>query len=96
MAELQKIAGETNQAQVGKRPGNRRSASLPVEFANINPGVARTQWDAPEIDGSIVMDPAMNRRSAAQVGHAPLLTPLLSPTSPSATGADHTTLDVLE
>ena len=43
MAALQRIAGETNQAQVGK------SVRVLVE----SPGVARTQWDAPEIDGSV-------------------------------------------
>lgn len=46
MAQLQKIAGETNQAQVGK------SVRVLVE----QPGVARTQWDAPEIDGSVMVD----------------------------------------
>jgi ribosomal protein S12 methylthiotransferase len=43
MAALQRIASETNQAQVGK------SVRVLVE----SPGVARTQWDAPEIDGSV-------------------------------------------
>ena len=43
MAALQRIAGETNQAQVGK------SVRVLVE----SPGVARTQWDSPEIDGSV-------------------------------------------
>jgi ribosomal protein S12 methylthiotransferase len=46
MAELQKIAGETNQAQVGKA----------VRVLIEQPGVARTQWDAPEIDGSVIVD----------------------------------------
>jgi ribosomal protein S12 methylthiotransferase len=46
MAALQKIAGETNQAQVGK------ADRVLVE----QPGVARTQWDAPEIDGSVMVD----------------------------------------
>ena len=46
MAELQKIAGETNQAQVGKA----------VRVLIEQPGVARTQWDAPEIDGSVMVD----------------------------------------
>ncbi len=46
MAELQKIAGETNQAQVGK------ALRVLVE----QPGIARTQWDAPEIDGSVMVD----------------------------------------
>ncbi len=46
MAELQKIAGETNQAQVGKA----------VRVLVEQPGIARTQWDAPEIDGSVMVD----------------------------------------
>jgi ribosomal protein S12 methylthiotransferase len=49
MAALQKIAGETNQAQVGK------SVRVLVE----QPGVARTQWDAPEIDGSVMVDKSL-------------------------------------
>jgi len=43
MAALQRIAAETNQAQVGK------TKRVLVE----SPGVARTEWDAPEIDGSV-------------------------------------------
>ncbi len=46
MTALQKIAGETNQAQVGKA----------VRVLVEQPGVARTQWDAPEIDGSVMVD----------------------------------------
>ncbi len=46
MAELQRIAGETNQAQVGKA----------VRVLVEQPGIARTQWDAPEIDGSVMVD----------------------------------------
>ncbi len=46
MGELQKIAGETNQAQVGKA----------VRVLVEQPGIARTQWDAPEIDGSVMVD----------------------------------------
>ncbi len=46
MAELQRIAGETNQAQVGKA----------VRVLVEQPGEARTQWDAPEIDGSVMVD----------------------------------------
>jgi len=49
MAELQRIAGETNQAQVGK----------PVRVLVEQTGVARTPWDAPEIDGSVVVDAAL-------------------------------------
>ena len=49
MAALQKIAGETNQAQVGKA----------VRVLVEQPGVARTQWDAPEIDGSVMVDESL-------------------------------------
>jgi ribosomal protein S12 methylthiotransferase len=49
MAELQKIAGETNAAQVGKA----------VRVLVEQPGVARTQWDAPEIDGSVIVDESL-------------------------------------
>jgi ribosomal protein S12 methylthiotransferase len=49
MAELQRIAGETNQAQVGKQ----------VRVLIEQPGIARTQWDAPEIDGSVMVDEAL-------------------------------------
>ncbi|MGC4015422.1 MAG: hypothetical protein QM755_13030 [Luteolibacter sp.] len=49
MQELQKIAGETNQAQVGKQ----------VRVLVEEPGIARTEWDAPEIDGSVHVDDAI-------------------------------------
>ena len=49
MAALQHIAGETNQAQVGK------SVRVLVEA----PGIARTEWDAPEIDGSVHVDASL-------------------------------------
>ena len=49
MAALQRIAGETNQAQVG------RSVRVLVE----SPGLARSTWDAPEIDGSVHVDKAL-------------------------------------
>ncbi len=49
MAELQKIAGDVNAAQVGKQ----------VRVLVEQPGVARTQWDAPEIDGSVIVDEAL-------------------------------------
>ena len=49
MTELQRIAGETNQAQVGKA----------VRVLVEQPGIARTQWDAPEIDGSVMVDEAI-------------------------------------
>jgi ribosomal protein S12 methylthiotransferase len=49
MRELQRIAGEVNQAQVGKR----------VRVLVEEPGVGRTQWDAPEIDGSVLVDEAL-------------------------------------
>jgi len=46
MAKLQKIAAETNQAQIGKT----------VRVLVEQPGVGRTEWDAPEIDGSVHVD----------------------------------------
>jgi len=49
MAELQRIAGEINQAQVGQQ----------VRVLVEQPGVARTQWDAPEIDASVMVDEAL-------------------------------------
>ncbi len=49
MAALQRIAGETNQARVG--------ATLRVLVEE--PGIARTEWDAPEIDGSVHVDEAL-------------------------------------
>lgn len=49
MTALQRIAGETNQAQVGKA----------VRVLVETPGVARTEWDAPEIDGSVHVDVAL-------------------------------------
>ena len=49
MAELQQIAGETNRAQIGKQ----------VRVLVEHPGIARTQWDAPEIDGSVMVDEAL-------------------------------------
>jgi len=49
MAALQKIAGETNAAQVGKN----------VRVLIEQPGVARTHWDAPEIDGSVMVDASL-------------------------------------
>ncbi|WP_035605897.1 30S ribosomal protein S12 methylthiotransferase RimO [Haloferula sp. BvORR071] len=46
MAELQKVAGEVNQEQVGKK----------VRVLVEEKGVGRTEWDAPEIDGSVHVD----------------------------------------
>jgi ribosomal protein S12 methylthiotransferase len=43
MQALQRIASEVNQEQVGKQ----------VKVLIEEPGVARTEWDAPEIDGSV-------------------------------------------
>ncbi len=57
MAALQRIASETNQAQVGK------SVRVLVE----QPGIARTEWDAPEIDGSVHVDEAIPVGQFAQV-----------------------------
>ena len=57
MAELQKIAGELNQEQVGKT----------VRVLVEEPGVGRTQWDAPEIDGSVHVDESIPVGSFADV-----------------------------
>jgi ribosomal protein S12 methylthiotransferase len=57
MAELQRIASENNQAQVGKK------VRVLVEQA----GVGRTQWDAPEIDGSVMVDDSIPVGSFADV-----------------------------
>ena len=46
MAELQKVAAEVNQQQVGKQ----------VRVLVEEQGVGRTAWDAPEIDGSVHVD----------------------------------------
>lgn len=46
MAELQRIAGELNEEQIGKK----------VRVLVESPGVGRTEWDAPEIDGSVHVD----------------------------------------
>ncbi len=49
MQALQSIASEVNQSQVGK------SVRVLVE----QPGVARTEWDAPEIDGTVQVDDSL-------------------------------------
>lgn len=46
MRELQTVAGEVNQEQIGKQ----------VRVLVEEPGVGRTHWDAPEIDGSVHID----------------------------------------
>ena len=46
MQELQRVAAEVNQEQVGKK----------VRVLVEEPGVGRTHWDAPEIDGSVHID----------------------------------------
>jgi ribosomal protein S12 methylthiotransferase len=43
MKALQRIASEVNQEQIGKT----------VKVLVEQPGIARTEWDAPEIDGSV-------------------------------------------
>ncbi len=43
MKALQRIASEVNQEQIGKK----------VKVLVEQPGIARTEWDAPEIDGSV-------------------------------------------
>jgi len=57
MSALQKIAAETNEAQVGKN----------VRVLVEQKGVGRTQWDAPEIDGSVMVDEALPVGSFADV-----------------------------
>jgi len=57
MSALQKIASETNQSQVGKD----------VRVLVEQKGVGRTQWDAPEIDGSVMVDENLPVGSFADV-----------------------------
>jgi ribosomal protein S12 methylthiotransferase len=57
MSALQKIASETNQSQVGKK----------VRVLVEQKGVGRTQWDAPEIDGSVMVDEKLPVGSFADV-----------------------------
>lgn len=57
MAELQKIAGELNQEHVGQT----------VRVLVEEPGVGRTQWDAPEIDGSVHVDESIPVGDFAEV-----------------------------
>jgi ribosomal protein S12 methylthiotransferase len=57
MARLQEIAGETSAAQVG---ATRR---VLVE----QPGVARSEWDAPEIDGIVEVDASLPVGQFAEV-----------------------------
>ena len=57
MSALQKIASETNQAQVGKD----------VRVLVEQKGVGRTEWDAPEIDGSVMVDENLPVGSFADV-----------------------------
>lgn len=57
MQTLQQIAGELNQSRVGQR----------VRVLVEEPGVARTEWDAPEIDASVHVDPALPVGGFAEV-----------------------------
>jgi ribosomal protein S12 methylthiotransferase len=57
MAELQKVAGEVNQEQVGKK----------VRVLVEEQGVGRTEWDAPEIDGSVHVDKSIPVGEFAEV-----------------------------
>lgn len=57
MAELQKVASELNAEKVGQRQ------RVLVE----SPGVARTEWDAPEIDGTVFVDEALPVGEFAEV-----------------------------
>ena len=57
MAELQKIAAELNQEQIGRK----------IRVLVEEPGVGRTQWDAPEIDGSVHVDESIPVGEFAEV-----------------------------
>jgi ribosomal protein S12 methylthiotransferase len=57
MAELQKVAGEVNQSQIGKK----------VRVLVEEKGVGRTEWDAPEIDGSVHVDESIPVGTFAEV-----------------------------
>jgi ribosomal protein S12 methylthiotransferase len=57
MRELQLVAEELNAAQVGK------AHRVLVE----KPGIARTEWDAPEIDGTVMVDKKIPTGSFAEV-----------------------------
>ncbi len=57
MAELQRIAAELNQEQIGKK----------VRVLVEEPGVGRTEWDAPEIDGSVHVDESLPVGEFAEV-----------------------------
>ncbi len=57
MAELQKVAEELNASMVG------RQQRVLVEA----PGIARTEWDAPEIDGTVLVDDALPVGEFAEV-----------------------------
>jgi len=57
MQALQRIASEVNQEQVGKA----------VKVLVEQPGIARTEWDAPEIDGSVHVPDDIPVGSFAQV-----------------------------
>ena len=57
MQSLQRIAGELNQQQIGK----------PVKVLVEEQGVGRTEWDAPEIDGTVHVPKDIPVGSFAQV-----------------------------
>lgn len=57
MALLQKIAAELNEEQLGQ------SRRVLVE----SPGIARTEWDAPEIDGTVFVDESLPVGEFAEV-----------------------------
>ncbi len=57
MAELQKVAAEVNQQQIGKK----------VRVLVEEKGVGRTAWDAPEIDGSVHVDESIPVGEFAEV-----------------------------
>jgi ribosomal protein S12 methylthiotransferase len=57
MRTLEALAADINQAQVGR----------PMRVLVEEPGVARTEWDAPEIDGTVFVDKALPVGSFADV-----------------------------
>jgi ribosomal protein S12 methylthiotransferase len=57
MAALQRVAEELNRSQIGRR------ARVLVD----SPGVARSEWDAPEIDGTVLVDESLPVGEFAEV-----------------------------
>jgi len=57
MAALQEVAEELNQSQIGRR----RKVLVDA------PGLARTEWDAPDIDGTVIVDQSLPTGEFAEV-----------------------------